>query len=270
MYWYDSRFSYRKLPSLSYKGRIAESGYSGLCVDMVARTKVDGKENDEDDHKRIHSTQRSRSSYSPDGDDLPLTQPVKNDVDIENEYDVDECQPLTQKQEKQGGLHARLEPLRKSSTDCIEDCIKNERADTAGKDIEVQVGSKALGQPYGLKGGTEYVLCDVLDHRITKSCADGKEKEEFKCAFYSTELRTLGKKKQWLPLRRLVSYNCMAEKVQGALGRIVMKTRGASVSCLIEEVAQKMNVNLDFVQEIAKKRKTIIHVNNKRIKRLKA
>ncbi len=35
---------------------------------------------------------------------------------------------------------------------------KNERVDMAGKDIDVQVGSKALGQPYGLKGGNEYVL----------------------------------------------------------------------------------------------------------------
>lgn len=268
MSWYDVRFSNQKLPSLI--GRVSESGYSGLCVDMVARTKVDGKENDEDDHKRFHSTQRSRPSYSPDGDDLPLTQPVKNDVDIENEYDVDQCWSLTQKQEKQGGLHARLEPLRKISTDCNEDCIKNERVDMADKDIAVQVGSKALGQPYGLKGCNEYVLCDVLDHRITKSCVDGKEKEEFKCAFYLTELRTSGKKKQWLPLRRLVSYNCMAEKVQGALGRIAMKKRGASMSCLIKEVAQEMNVNLDFVQEIAKKRNAIIHVDNKRIKRLKA
>jgi len=256
--------------AVSYKGRISESGYSGLCVDMVARTKVDGKENDEDDHKRFRSTQRSRSSYSPDGDDLPLTQPVKNDVDIGNEYDVDQCRPLPQKQEKQGVLHARLEPLRKISTDCIEDCIKNERVDTAGKDIEVQVGSKALGQPYGLKGGKEFVLCDLLDHRITKSCVDGKEKEEFKCAFYSTKLRTLGRKKQWLPLRRLVSYNHMADKVQVALTRIAMKKRGASMPSLIEDVAQEMNVNLDFVQEIAKKRRAIIHVDNKRIKRLKA
>ena len=49
-----------------------------------------------------------------------------------------------------------------------------------------------------------------------------------------------------------------------------MKKRGASMSCLIKEVAQEMNVNLDFVQEIAKKQKAIIHVDNKRIKRLKA
>lgn len=238
---------------------------------MFAKTKVDGKEDDEDDYSRFCSTRHSQSSYPFDGDDRPLTQPFENVVDINNEQNVDERWPLTQRQEKQNGFRTGVDPSKNMCSDRIENCIKSQRGDMPDIDnIEVQVGSKAFGQPYGLKGGNEYILCNVIDHRITKSCVDGKEKEEFKCVFNSNELRTSGRKKQWLPQRRMISYKRMAENVEGALGRISAKKRGESMRSVGEEVARELNVSFDFVQEIAKKRKEVFHVGNIRSKKSKS
>ncbi len=193
-----------------------------------------------------------------------------NDVDIENEHDVDEYRPLAQRHEKQDGLRIRENLSRKISSDCVEICIKNQGEGMSGGNIDIQVGSMALGQPYGLNGRNVYILCDVLDHRITRSCVDGKEKGEYKCAFYSNELRASGRKKQWLPQRRMVSYNIMAERIEGALGLIVARKRGTAMPRIAEEVAKEMNVDVDFVQEIVKKRDAIFHVGNKRTKKSRA
>lgn len=237
---------------------------------MVANTKVNDEAIDENDQTRFRSTQRSRSSHTSDDNDRPITQPAEKDADTENEHDVEECRPLTQRRGKHDGLHSWENISRKISSDRLEIRTKNQEGVTFGGNIAVQVGGKALGQPYGLKGGNVYILCDVLDHRITKSCIDGKEKEEFKCAFHSKELRASGKIKQWLPQWRVVSSDIMAERIEGALGLIATKERSETMSNIADEVAREANVDIDFVQEIVKKRKAIRHVGNKRTKKSRA
>lgn len=232
---------------------------------MVANTKINGEENDENDQTRFRSTQRSRPSHFTDGNDRPLTQPVEKDVDTENEHDVEKCRSLTQRREKHDESRARENLSRKISTDRAQICIKNQGGIMLGGNVQVQVGGKALGQPNVLKGGKMYMLCDVLDHRITKSCIDGIENEEFKCAFYSNELRTSGRNEQWLPQRRMISCDIMAERIEGALGLIATKKRkrSSTMSCVAEKVSKEMHVDIDFVQEIVKKRNAILHVGNK-------
>ena len=125
--------------------------------------------------------------------------------------------------------------------------------------VNVQVGGKALGLPYGLKGGSKFLLCDVNDQRITTIC--GNEVLEFKCEFSHSQLKTIGRKKQWLPHRKVISCARMAENVRDMLGQT------SSVS----DVAKELNVDIDFVRDIAKKRKpnVLVPVGNLRTKRSK-
>lgn len=127
------------------------------------------------------------------------------------------------------------------------------------KDMGIQVGGRALGLPYGLKGGSKNLLCDVIDRRITKSYTE--EVTQFKCEFHHNQLKTIGRKKQWLPQRRVISYARMAENVRDMLGQT------SSVS----NVAKELNVDIDFVRDIAKKRKpnVLVPVGNLRTKKSK-
>lgn len=135
--------------------------------------------------------------------------------------------------------------------------------DDSSADIEsehtVQVGGKALGLPYGLKGGSKFLLCDVNDQRITTIC--GNEVLEFKCEFSHSQLKTIGRKKQWLRHGRVISCARMAENVRDMLGQT------SSVS----DVAKELNVDIDFVRDIAKKRKpnVLVPVGNLRTRRSK-
>jgi hypothetical protein len=123
-------------------------------------------------------------------------------------------------------------------------------------DMDLQVGRKALGLPYGLKGGSKYLLCVVNDQRITERY--GSEVTEFKCEFSHSQLKTIGRKKQWLPHRKLISYARMTENVRDML------VQTSSVS----DVAKELNVDIDFVRDIAKKRKSnvLVLVGNLRTK----
>ena len=125
--------------------------------------------------------------------------------------------------------------------------------------VNVQVGGKALGLPYGLKGGSKFLLCDVNDQRITTIC--GNEVLEFKCEFSHSQLKTIGRKKQWLRHGRVISCARMAENVRDMLGQT------SSVS----DVAKELNVDIDFVRDIAKKRKpnVLVPVGNLGTKRSK-
>jgi len=125
--------------------------------------------------------------------------------------------------------------------------------------VNVQVGGKALGLPYGLKGGSKFLLCDVNDQRITTIC--GNEVLEFKCEFNHSQLKTIGRKKQWLRHGRVISCARMAENVRDMLGQT------SSVS----DVAKELNIDIDFVRDIAKKRKpnVLVPVGNLGTKRSK-
>lgn len=114
--------------------------------------------------------------------------------------------------------------------------------------MDLQVGRKALGLPYVLEGSSKYLLCDVIDQRITERY--GSEVTEFKCKFSHSQLKTMKRKKQWLPHRKLISYARMTENVRDML------VQTSSVS----DVAKELNVDIDFVRDIAKKRKANVLV----------
>ena len=155
-------------------GRVG--GGAGLCVDMVAETKID-REHLSDDEKSVHFSQYSRSSMNS----KPFTQPPTEDDSLGDEDDSDEAKhfPLTQPDGKTDNKsHSNTQIEEKENM----------------KVKEIKVGSKAFAIPYGSKGGEQrYHLCEVRDHRKTTSCLDGAEREEYKCAFFSKQLEALGK-----------------------------------------------------------------------------
>ena len=216
-----------------------------------AETKRESKENEEiDDDKSLHFTQKSHTSADLDegNNDQPLTQfsTAKDPVDGETD-DVDDFHPLTQRPEKE-------EEVNESNVEKV-----------AGKEnMEVVVGSKAFGIPYDLKGKSEnktYIMCDVWDHRITKSTISGKKTEEYKCVFYSDEFTKAGQNKQWVESKRLISYNQMVKNIEDEFGDWLTEKQGEVLPNIIEGMAKHVNVDPSFVHQIVatKKRKSTSH-----------
>lgn len=139
------------------------------------------------------------------------------------------------------------------------DCGANIESEYTVAGMDIQVGRKALGLPYGLKGGSKYLLCNVNAQRITERY--GSEVTEFKCEFSHSQLKTIGRKKQWLHHRKLISHARMTENVCDMLVQTLS----------VSDVAKELNVDIDFVRDISKKRKSyvLVPVGNLRTKKLK-
>lgn len=103
-----------------------------------------------------------------------------------------------------------------------------------------------------------YILCDILDHRISKSCLNGEEKEEFKCSFRSEILKEAGKMKQWLQCTRIVSNSQMTNKVERALEQREYSTG----SSYYESIAKELRIDPVFVRKVAKARKVASYQTN--------
>lgn len=218
-----------------------------------AETRRESKENEDiDDDKSVHFTQKSNASADSDEGniDQPFTQfsTAKDPVDEEKD-DVDDYQPLTQQPEKEGEV----------------DESNVEKSEIVVGSKGISIGSKAFGLPYELKGESEnktYIMCDVRDHRITKSTISGEEGEEYKCAFYSEDLAKAGEKtKQWVESGRLISYNQMVKNIEDEFGDYLNETRQDEIlPSIIEGMAKHVNVDPLFIQEMAtKKRKITSH-----------
>mmetsp|Transcript_36870 Transcript_36870/g.77342 ORF Transcript_36870/g.77342 Transcript_36870/m.77342 type:complete len:410 (-) Transcript_36870:1488-2717(-) len=295
-------------------GRIAENGYSGLCVDMTART----RESRQDDEKNIHFSQPSSSSdfmlfsqaemeeweeigeerYDHEEEEscLPFTQApeedsARNDTNIktldciqksaayfcdddnEEKRDHTPCtQPPRKEQATQNESHAvAVESLFTNRDDSQTQPYPDEIGDN--EKVEIKVGGKAFGLPYGLKCGQKYILCDVRDHRVTRSCLDGMEREEYKCAFKDCkELEAVGKKKQWIMRSKLLAYSCMKRNVRSSLFArdYYLKERNEQRDTRIfDAVEEELNVDRNFVKKIAKKRKSAPSEKKNKSKRLK-
>lgn len=139
-----------------------------------------------------------------------------------------------------------------------------QQSQAEGKENEqIRVGDKAFAHPYFQKGGMRYLLCDVIDQRSAKSALDGSEKVQFRCAFESGEFE-----EQWQQQWRLIPYNDLARRVERALKESLEERKGEALSSIVEEVAETMKVEPEFVEKMARKRKSKIQNKggNKRIK----
>jgi len=295
-------------------GRIAENGYSGLCVDMTART----RESCQDDEKSTHFSQPSGSSdfmllsqaemeeweeideechgHDEEESCLPFTQAPEeastrsdtnikildctqksaayfSDDDNEEKGDHTPCtQPPGEKQAIKNESHAiAVGSLFTNRDDSQTQPYPDEMEDK--ENVEIKVGGKAFGLPYGLKCGQKYILCDVRDHRVTRSCLDGMEREEYKCAFKDCEeLEAVGKKKQWIMRSKLIVYSCMKRNVRSSLFAkdYYLKERDVKRDTRIfDAVGEDLKVDRNFVKKIAKKRKSAPSEKKNKSKRLK-
>jgi len=248
-------------------GRITENGHSGLCVDMFAETKCseakDNDNNDDDDRSDNHS-QKSQSPVNSDSnkDDSPLTEDSGEDL---SENDTDAQQHFTQHEKVETSSEAS--PNESASVDeATATQIVNEQCE-AEENTNIQVDAKAFGIPFGLGLDNDtYVQCEIREQRTTQ-LKDDLEVEEFKCCFDSDELEKAGMKKQWIPKTRLMSYNEMFQNVQFYLQFKESKGDDTTSSNIIEEVAQNVRVDPEFVRMLAKKRKAAQGEREEKMKR---
>ena len=146
-------------------GRIRESGYSGLSVDIEARSRIiEEKDRDGNDN-----TDCSRTKASNSQDYHPLTQAEYN----ENDDDMEESYAENEDDSKENKL----------------------------RNHDFAIGSTCFGRPMGLDDAT-YAPCKILDHR---GKLGGKSKFKVKVFVDNEVLDMAGKTKQWLSLNRLVS-----------------------------------------------------------------
>lgn len=236
----------------------------------------ESRNEDIEDDKSVHFTQKSNASADSDkgSNDQPLTQfsTAKDPVDEEKD-DVDDYQPLTQQPEKEeevdeSNVEKVAAPKKAARADETEAHVETQLGEVESKgkeNMKVVVGKKAFGLPYELRGESEnktYIMCDVRDHRITKSTISGEKGEEYKCAFYSEDLAKAGEKtKQWVESGRLISYNQMVKNIEDEFGDYLNETRQDEIlPSIIEGMAKHVNVDPSFIQEIAtKKRKITSH-----------
>ncbi|KAL7548709.1 hypothetical protein ACHAWF_011983 [Thalassiosira exigua] len=281
-------------------GRIVEGGYSGLCVDVAARSRVargrgagdegDGGR-DEDDGEGASvvdfsqfSWRSERSSRPPDGGRGEESKELEDSHEKANakgrgrraesigdrEEEVQEEDKGPRRGESPEKANADVSESPVGENLCEEADFENTgagdwempgekllREKTEEKEnLGVEVGGKAFGIPYGLKGPEpKFIECDILDHRAVTSCLDGKEREEFKCSFRSRELNAAGKKKQWILKAKVISYDGMARKVEEALAR--------RKSATFEETASRVKVDTGVVRSFASKRKVTLEAKDK-------
>lgn len=198
-------------------GRISESGYSGLCVDMFAETKCDPNKHDVCSTQQTHGSADSNSEDVAESHSQTTTKKDPDDEDEEKEDNDDTCIEQDEVEEKDN--------------------------------MEVQIGSIAFGLPYGLERDNDtYIMCEVREHRLMQ------DKDEFKCSFDSEELDKAKLKKQWIPKENLVSYNKMLKDVEQVLNQYPGDV-GTMPPFILEEFARTLKIDPAFVQILTKKRK---------------
>ena len=189
-------------------------------------------------------------------------------------------QPEKEEEVDESNVEKVAAPKKAARADETEAHVETQLGEVESKgkeNMKVVVGKKAFGLPYELRGESEnktYIMCDVRDHRITKSTISGEKGEEYKCAFYSEDLAKAGEKtKQWVESERLISYNQMVKNIEDEFGDFLNERQDEVLPrYIIEEMAKHVNVDPSFIQEMAtKKRKSTSHETSseRELKKLK-
>jgi len=238
-------------------GRITESSYSGLCVEMSAHSRVVESEEMDCDDNTVNFSQCSRSK---EFSTQPQKETVANLTETgNNDEDISFCDDDGQVNKKECFRETSHSDFGSAGSQAISSQVKID----IKENVELQVGGKAFGLPYGLNCGETFLLCDVRDYRMTRSAINGR-REEYKVAFQSNELKAAGKKKQWIMRSKLISFHAMSRAVEEAL------QKWPASAGVMEEIAQELKVDVGFVRRMAKKREsTRSHEKKRQFKKVK-
>ncbi|KAL7510826.1 hypothetical protein ACHAXN_008130 [Cyclotella atomus] len=216
-------------------GTVSEESCTGRSVAMTAYSKADKLKYGVD-----VNVQKSDSQFMIDelvlenGAFKPFTQ-----MDLENNNDdaskcskADDLKSTTSrssKASKRKVSHKPGSPNKKSR--CV--CPLEPRI--------LPSGSKAFGIPsIGNNGAQTYLKCIILEHHLNSTG------EEYKVEFGS---KSLERKKQWVPVRKVVKLAEMRKRIESALGKLDCDDEEE----LIETVAEKLGVGAAYVGAVLSK-----------------
>lgn len=216
-------------------GTVAEESCTGRSVAMTAYSKADKFKNGVDANAQKNDSQFMIDELVLDnGAFKPFTQmDLENNNDDASKWNKGDEKSTTSRSSK---VSSKRKVARKPSSP-----NKKSRCVSPLEPRLLPSGTKAFGIPtIGNNGAQTYLKCIVFEHRINS--AGG----EYKVEFHS---KTLERKKQWVPVRKVIKLAEMKKRIESALGRLDCDDEEE----LIETVAEKLGVGVAYVGAVLSK-----------------
>ena len=193
-------------------GTIAENGFSGLCVQMEARSRARAARDDSPrDDASVHFSVDTREPSRREEGTLSLS--------------------------KQSGLdEPRVADGRNDLTDTQQSTVPSQESSIHQPDHDLQVGMRAFALPSELSESL-FVKCKILDFRLRKGLA-----KEYLVKFKRRDIEKDTDREQWLMSRSVVSLKKMTEHVNGELETGLLDE---------DDIAELCDVDVEFVRKVA-------------------
>ncbi|KAL3780569.1 hypothetical protein HJC23_004161 [Cyclotella cryptica] len=235
-------------------GTVAEENCTGLSVAMTAYSK--GRMGGDADCVEQPLSQQSRlesTSSQFEIDELVLEAEEEQEEEEEEEGFKPFTQMDFQHQEEEvdskstevdrNNRHKNKAAKRTQSEVDNSSPTNHSRCVTPNESNHLPPGTKIFGIPYGNNGSQAYLKCIVRDHRLNPM-----GEEQYKVEF--VQVSGLEKKKQWIPVRKVMRPSEMRKRIESALDKL----DGDCLEEMIQSVAEEIGVCPSFVRTVFHRR----------------